>query len=86
MADANHEDSQDVVLDVSNDAVVANPVIPEFFELRPSERFSDCSGIIESSHTSVKKFQNTASCIVAKLLKFSLRITLQLNLPSHTSS
>jgi hypothetical protein len=50
MADLDHKHDEFAVLDIADDAVVANTVTPELTQLRALQAICDLSGIIEPGH------------------------------------
>ncbi len=50
MAALDHENDEFAVLDIADDAVVANPITPELTQLRALQAIGDLSGIIEPGH------------------------------------
>ena len=56
MADFDHEHHEFAVLDIADDAVVANPVSLELTQFRALKAIGDLSGIIEPGHALFEKF------------------------------
>lgn len=57
MANPDHENANTIVLNVGNDAIVADAIFPKLAELRSLQRFSQRARIISLAEPIAQKFQ-----------------------------
>ncbi len=58
VADAHNEDAQSAVLDAGDNAIVANPVLPEDSQLRAFEGFANAARVVKPGDTVMQKSED----------------------------
>lgn len=86
VAYAKDKDTHHAILNVSDYAVVTDPIFPEILQIRPFQSLSDGTRIFQLGQTTMQKSKNAPRILVAQFRKLALGITLKLNLPGHIAS
>jgi len=58
VADAQNQDERDPIVDVGDQAVIANPIFPETAQFRALERFADASRVLRRGDALMQKAQD----------------------------
>ena len=85
MADLDHEHDEFLVLDIADDAVVANPVTPVSAQQIPLKWFSEASGVVVFGKTLFQKRHNALGIFSMQLFKLFFRLGTELNGPGQVS-
>jgi hypothetical protein len=86
IAEPDDEDAQDRVLDARDDAVIADPVFPQFAEARTLERRANEPRIVELGQAFMQKAKDAPRRLMIELVEFALGDRIKLNLPYYSVS
>jgi len=86
VADPDHEDAHGRILDVADDAVVADTVFPELAQAGALERLANATGILQLGDAAMQEGQDAACGLRIELAEFLFCGGVELNPPGHSAS
>ena len=86
MSEAKDQHDKAVVFEFADEAVVADTVFPEFAQSRAVQRLSHTSWIVQACDSFEEKLQDALGLRRVKFAQLAVRLSGQLNLPSHSGS
>ena len=86
ISDPDDQDPKRTIIDIGDDAIIADAVFPEIPKLRALQGFADRTRIIELGNTTVKETKNPPYRVVPKLIQLALGCAVDLNSPRHNES
>jgi hypothetical protein len=86
VADAYDLDAHSFVLNIGDDAVIADAVFPVVAQGGTNERFADAARVVEYGYALAEEFNDAAGNLFVELVKFFLSLFFKLNQPGQVAS
>ena len=84
MPDPHDEDAQLAILDMADDSVVADPIFPEFAELRSPQRLAEGAWIVGLGDPLVQERENSPPDLTVEPLEVAQRGAVEGDPPTHS--
>ena len=79
--DPNHKNSNELIFDISDDSVIANPILPVLTPDWAPERFTDAAGIFEVGEAFIEKLQDALRNLAVQIVEFARSFAVEFDRP-----